>query len=223
MFPILSEDSDIIQILNKLYSMFILRLAFYFIFFITLCSVYNRNKFSHYFFATIETTNLPQNDFKKHWKIQITVKNLINQAAYFIFREGIFAKDPHERIEGGYNRITGKESVIYLANFSQTIYGRWNVAKGGTARCSSLIHFCKASHSIQSRCSISFPYPIPSHGLSSNRFKSAFAARAVIPYRCSVSPVARPVGLRKDRGRLPNRDQRKFCACRIKFNSFSAF
>lgn len=28
-----------------------------------LCSVYNRNKFSHYFFATIETTDLPQNDF----------------------------------------------------------------------------------------------------------------------------------------------------------------
>lgn len=31
MFPILSEDFDIIQILNKLYSTFILRLAFYFI------------------------------------------------------------------------------------------------------------------------------------------------------------------------------------------------
>ena len=42
---------------------------------------------------------------------------------------------------------------------------------------------CRASHSIQSRCSISFPYPIPSHRLSSNRFKSAFAARAVIPCR----------------------------------------
>lgn len=35
---------------------------------------------------------------------------------------------------------------------------------------------CGASHSVQSRCSISFPYPmIPSHGPSSNRFKSAFA------------------------------------------------
>ena len=46
------------------------------------------------------------------------MKNLINQAAHFIFHEGIFAKDPRERIKGEYNRITGKESVIYLANFS---------------------------------------------------------------------------------------------------------
>lgn len=41
---------------------------------------------------------------------------------------------------------------------------------------------CGASHSVQSRCSISFPYPmIPSHGPSSNRFKSAFAECARVP------------------------------------------
>lgn len=56
---------------------------------------------------------------------------------------------------------------------------------------------CGASHSVQSRCSISFPYPmIPSHGPSSNRFKSAFAgkgararARVVIPLRNDGSEV----------------------------------
>lgn len=79
---------------------------------------------------------------------------------------------------------TKKGSAIYLGKFAQQ--ARPCAREGGVIVLSHPL--CGASHSVQSRCSISFPYPmIPSHGPSSNRFKSAFAGEGARAHCYSTS------------------------------------
>ena len=121
---------------------------------------------------------------------------------------------------GAYWRITVKERVIYLGNFSQTIFGRCSAGEDAAAYiyiyiAPLLIHFAGLPI-LSNLVALSVSHTrFHLTGLSSNRFKSAFAS--VIPYRplplSSLSPR-----VEKDFWTRGRSEENSATRRRIKFN-----
>lgn len=102
-----------------------------------------------------------------------------------------FCSSPADWVSGGaYWRITVKERVIYLGNFSQTIFGRCSAGEDAIYIYIAplLIHFAGLPI-LSNLVALSVSHTrFHLTGLSSNRFKSAFAS--VIPYRPPLSSLS---------------------------------
>lgn len=120
---------------------------------------------------------------------------------------------------GAYWRITVKERVIYLGNFSQTIFGRCSAGEDAAAYiyiyiAPLLIHFAGLPI-LSNLVALSVSHTrFHLTGLSSNRFKSAFAS--VIPYRPPLSSLSPRV--EKDFWTRGRSEENSATRRRIKFN-----
>lgn len=117
---------------------------------------------------------------------------------------------------GAYWRITVKERVIYLGNFSQTIFGRCSAGEDAIYIYIAplLIHFAGLPI-LSNLVALSVSHTrFHLTGLSSNRFKSAFAS--VIPYRPPLSSLS--PGVEKDFWTRGRSEENSATRRRIKFN-----
>lgn len=149
-------------------------------------------------------------------------RSLILKALWIAFSTGFFPRKieakgipspppPRSLGPSAEERVSRKkESAIYLgsklAQRGQTLLPRAREGRREEEEAVLSHPLCGASHSVQSRCSISFPYPmIPSHVLSSNRFKSAFTGARRTRFRRErerekdrgMKETTRPFGFRR--------------------------